>query len=70
MTPTGVEEGNLITVSRALVEAATMREESRGTHTRADHPAMSEAFSGRLVFTGTGAPTFVPLAAEAPEPTR
>ncbi|HEY2427742.1 MAG TPA: FAD-binding protein [Acidimicrobiales bacterium] len=40
---------NLVRVGRALVAAALAREESRGNHTRTDHPATSEAFHCRLV---------------------
>jgi L-aspartate oxidase len=59
----GHELHNLLTVARALVAAATAREESRGTHTRLDYPVTSEAFAGR--FVGRGGPlTFVPLPAE------
>src|SRR5204863_10219355 len=38
LPPTNIEEANLLAVSQALVRAATLREESRGTHTRADYP--------------------------------
>ena len=59
----GHELRNLLTVARALVAAATARAESRGTHTRLDFPATSDAFAGR--FVGRGGPlTFVPLPAE------
>jgi L-aspartate oxidase len=47
---TGVEAGvpawettNLLTVSRALVEAALLREETRGSHWREDHPERDDA---------------------------
>jgi L-aspartate oxidase len=70
MSATDVESANLLTVSTALVRAATARRESRGTHTRSDHPDPSSAFLGRLVFTGRPAPEFVPLAATEPEPSR
>jgi aspartate oxidase len=43
---------NLAEVGSALVEAATAREESRGAHTRADHPETSAAFRCRLVAHG------------------
>jgi L-aspartate oxidase len=70
MTPTDVESANLLTVSTALVQAASARRESRGTHTRSDHPESSSAYLGRMVFVGSGAPDFVPLAAGEPERTR
>ncbi len=70
MTGTDIESANLITVSTALVRAATARRESRGTHTRSDHPESSNAFMGRLVFTGSAAPEFVQLTANEPEPSR
>jgi L-aspartate oxidase len=69
LVPTDVESANLLAVSSVLVRAATARRESRGTHTREDHPAPSPEFLGRLVFSGATAPEFVPLAAE-PEPSR
>ncbi len=59
---------NLWTVSRALVLAAIEREESRGTHTRLDHPEPDGRFLGRFVFGSGGAPEFVPLAAEVAVP--
>lgn len=56
------EVRNLITVSAALVEAATRRIESRGTHRRVDHPETSAEFLGRFVFSADHpAPEFVPL---------
>lgn len=69
-TPTDVESANLLTVSTALVRAATARRESRGTHTRSDHPAPSSEFLGRLVFTGGATPEFVPLPASESERAR
>lgn len=61
------EEHNLLTVSRALVLAATARRESRGTHTRSDYPGPSPEFLGRFVFAGGDDPDFVPLVG-VPEP--
>jgi L-aspartate oxidase len=70
MTGTDLETANLLTVSTALVRAATVRRESRGTHTRADFPESSSELLGHLVFAGDPIPGFVPLAASEPEPTR
>lgn len=53
---------DLVRVSRAIVAAAAAREESRGAHTRRDHPEPSKSFLGRLVVRGSEAPTFVPTA--------
>jgi L-aspartate oxidase len=66
MTPNDVESANLLTVSAALVRAATVRRESRGTHTRADFPESSSEFLGHLVFADDPTPGFVPLAASEP----
>ncbi len=49
MAPGPGELANLVEVGRALVAAATAREESRGGHRRADFPATSEVFSHRFV---------------------
>ena len=65
LIPTTVEEANLLAVSTALVRAATARCESRGTHTRSDHPEASSEYLGRFVFTGGQKPEFVPLLAPA-----
>ncbi|GAC1542288.1 MAG: L-aspartate oxidase [Acidimicrobiales bacterium] len=43
---------NLTVVARALVTSAMARTESRGNHTRTDHPATSDAFRVRLLPTG------------------
>lgn len=45
----GWELGNLATVGQALCVAALEREETRGAHTRRDHPETSERFRRRLV---------------------
>jgi L-aspartate oxidase len=42
---------NLVTVGSALVAAALAREESRGNHTRTDHPTTREELRCRLVLT-------------------
>jgi L-aspartate oxidase len=70
MTPTDVESANLHAVSTVLVRAATARRESRGTHTREDHPEPSPAFLGRLMFRGEPTPEFVPLTSTEREPSR
>jgi L-aspartate oxidase len=70
MTATDVESANLLAVSTALVRAATVRRESRGTHTRSDYPETSNEFLGRLVFGAGPAPEFVPIPANEPEPSR
>jgi L-aspartate oxidase len=43
------ELANLLTVARAVVASASLREESRGGHRRSDFPATSEAFSHRFL---------------------
>jgi L-aspartate oxidase len=60
------EVRNLVTVSRALVDAARARTESRGTHTRLDFPESSSEFLGRFVFGGATRRRFVPLPAQEP----
>ncbi len=40
---------NLIVIARALLTAATAREESRGAHTRTDFPGTERGFSHRYV---------------------
>ncbi len=65
LVPTDVEEANLLAVSTVLVRAATARCESRGTHTRSDHPEPSAEYLGRFVFAGEEKPEFVPLFAPA-----
>jgi L-aspartate oxidase len=70
LVPTDVEEANLLVVSAALVRAASDRQESRGTHTRADYPQPSSAFMGRFVFCGSREPELVPLPVILPEPSR
>jgi L-aspartate oxidase len=44
-----LEATNLATVSRLIVRAATVREESRGSHRRLDHPDAREEWRGRIV---------------------
>ncbi|HWH34395.1 MAG TPA: hypothetical protein VNT56_03670 [Acidimicrobiales bacterium] len=45
----GLELANLVTVARAVVQAAAARTESRGCHWRADHPGPDPALGRRLV---------------------
>ncbi len=59
--PDAMELRNLVAVASILVDAATRREESRGTHTRLDFPERSDEFLGRFVRAGSGAPDLVPL---------
>lgn len=61
--PETYEVLNLARVARAIVAAALVREESRGCHTRLDHPRPSERCVGRFVLAGGTAPRFVPLPA-------
>ncbi len=48
-----LENANLLTIARALVQAALAREESRGAHDRTDFPARSAAFEHSLVYQQT-----------------
>ncbi len=48
-TPAAWELANLCAVGAALVRAAAIRTESRGAHSRSDHPATEPAFRLRLV---------------------
>ena len=47
--PAAWELANLRTVATGLLAAATARTESRGCHTRADHPATDPELALRLV---------------------
>lgn len=44
------EDGNLLTLARVMVAAATARRESRGAHFRADFPETAAAFAHQLCF--------------------
>jgi L-aspartate oxidase len=46
---TAAEDRNLADVAHGIVAAATVREESRGAHTRTDFPGLDEAMRVRLV---------------------
>ena len=48
-SPAAAELVNLATVAWALLRAAARREESRGSHTRTDHPRPDDRFLVRLV---------------------
>jgi L-aspartate oxidase len=50
--PAAWELRNLLTTGRALCAAATAREESRGAHSRTDHPTQSDSFAVRFVIGG------------------
>ena len=41
-----------VPVGRALLRAATFREESRGAHTRSDFPVTRDEFRARIVLEG------------------
>jgi L-aspartate oxidase len=69
MAPTSIGEANLLSVSQALVHAAMAREESRGTHTRIDHPDTRVELLGRFVFEDGADLRFVPLPVSGDVPT-
>ena len=62
------ELANLVTAAGAVLESATLREETRGAHARSDFPELSEAWRCRIVhgFGGPGHGTV--LVRTAPEP--
>jgi L-aspartate oxidase len=49
VTPDDWEHQNLLTVGAAVVAAAQARRETRGAHTRTDHPTTSPAFQRRVL---------------------
>ncbi|HUW03217.1 MAG TPA: L-aspartate oxidase [Acidimicrobiales bacterium] len=51
-TPAGAELANLATVAMALCDAALARTETRGAHTRTDHPDLDPDLRLRLVING------------------
>jgi L-aspartate oxidase len=63
----GWETTNLVSISAALTAAATLREETRGTHWREDHPERDDArFAGHFdVVLDAGTPVVSFLAAPA-----
>ncbi len=63
------ETTNLLTVSAALLEAARLREETRGSHWREDFPETDELWHGHVDLTLTGdslEPTFHPTDCRGP----
>ncbi|HEX7277048.1 MAG TPA: L-aspartate oxidase [Acidimicrobiales bacterium] len=52
VTPEDWEHQNLLTVGAAVVAAAAARRETRGAHTRTDHPETSPAFQRRILVVG------------------
>ncbi len=48
-SPAAWEVRNLVDLARGLLHAASAREESRGAHTRSDHPELDEQLRLRLV---------------------
>ncbi|MSO37971.1 MAG: L-aspartate oxidase [Acidimicrobiia bacterium] len=54
---------NLLMVATALVRAALLREETRGTHSRLDYPCARPEFLGRYMFAGSNE-MFLPLPVE------
>jgi L-aspartate oxidase len=51
-TRDALEVRNLVAVARALLRAATFREESRGAHTRSDFPVSRDELRARIVLEG------------------
>ena len=52
VTPADWEHSNLLAVGGAVVAAAAARLETRGAHTRTDHPDQSEGFRRRIHVVG------------------
>ena len=60
--PAGWELQNMMTISRLLIEAAWLREESRGAHARRDYPECDDArWRGHVNLKLSGEPTYTPL---------
>jgi L-aspartate oxidase len=51
-----VELRNLVDIARVVISAATARTETRGSHSRADHPETDPEQRHRLVVGGAGSP--------------
>jgi len=69
--PAGWELQNMMTISRLLIEAAWLREESRGAHARQEFPDRDdENWLGHLNLTLRGEPTFTPLGSTEEVPIR
>ncbi len=62
-----LEAANLVTVASLVAHGARAREESRGCHSRIDHPGRDDAhWRGRIIMRRGVAPWFVPLATTVP----
>lgn len=66
-----LEMTNLVTLAGLMARAALVREETRGCHSRLDHPQRDDArWRGHIVFKRGSAPGWVPVGAEADPPAR
>jgi len=64
VTPRDLEACNLVTVGTLIVRSAFERTESRGCHSRSDHPARDDVhWLGRTVLARQADPRFEPLSA-------
>ncbi|MEJ5187201.1 MAG: FAD-binding protein, partial [Candidatus Geothermincolales bacterium] len=54
LSPAGLELQNMFIVARIIVEAALMREESRGCHFRTDFPGEAEHWRRHIIFRRNG----------------
>jgi len=59
-----MELANMLTVARLLLQAALLREESRGGHFRTDFPAPNHAHRGHWLLTRNSPPRFVKISEE------
>jgi L-aspartate oxidase len=50
--PEGWELQNMVTVASLMIQAARLREESRGTHWRSDFPRSSDSWERQIAFLG------------------